>query len=154
MKFETVTDIAAPQAFAFDRASDFAALADRARSYGAKVVKLDGDAEAWQVDFTFRGRPRRAVVTVMQMTPGGSYDVETVMDGLVAHVAVVVSSRAEKQSNLQVTTEISAQSLTGLLLLKSLGLAKGRLDQRYAKRVRHYADKIERDWQQGGQGSG
>ncbi|MEO1637831.1 MAG: SRPBCC family protein [Pseudomonadota bacterium] len=143
MRLTATEDVTAPADAFFAQVSDFAALADRARSLGAIVTaRQEGPAVAgmaWDIAFQFRGRDRAVVATLTRFDAPDGYTVETVMEGLIAETQVTVASLDAHRSQLEVICELSAKSLTARLLLQSLKLGRGRIAARFQARISEYA---------------
>ena len=64
-------DIAAPAEFVFDQLADFAAFEGLAADRGATITRRDkrdtpGRGMKWDVDFSFRGKPRAVAAEVVR----------------------------------------------------------------------------------------
>jgi len=157
MKFSTNKAVEAPVDFAFDKASDFDALAGRARSYGATVTpRFEGDAvpgAAWDITFQFRGRDREVFATLTALDAPNHYALQTVMEGLVAETKVALKPLSPTRTQLHVGCTLRANTLTARLLLQSLKLAKGRLSRRFEARVADYANLMSDAYRNGQRGS-
>ena len=154
MKFSTQEDIEAPQAFVFDRGSDFAAFESRVRHHGAQVERKDQAApkvgSRWDVRFPFRGKSRHLRVTLAGLEPSQGYQLDSESDGMMAQTDVMLVALSPSRTRLIVGIDVRARTLTARLLLQSMKLAKQKLSKRFKARVLDYAEDIEAAYRQSG----
>lgn len=147
MKLSTREDIEAPIAFVFERASDFEALENRARLYGAEITRNgDGPPQVgmtWDAAFDYRGRHREMQVKLTRFDTPDAYCFETDMNGLTAASEVALVSLSPSRTRLIVGIDLRAHTLTARLLIQSMKLLKTKLTNRFKARVRDYAEDIE-----------
>ena len=147
MKFSTREDIEAPIAYVFDRVADFPTYERRALRQGAEVsCRTDGAAQVgtvWDVEFTFRGRPRRIVAELTMLEPPAAMAVASTSDGLEIVTEVDLIALSQSRTRVMVTISVKAKTLTARLLMQSLKLAKTKLTKRFKARVLDYAEDIE-----------
>ncbi|MEJ6396956.1 SRPBCC family protein [Yoonia sp. 208BN28-4] len=154
MKFSTREDIEAPIDYVFARASDFATFERQALRRGAQVKRIDdGDAydvgAKWDVAFKFRNKDRKMQAELVSLDDPNFMRVDTVSSGLDAKATMELVSLSPKRTRIVVGVEMTAKSLSARLLLQSLKLAKGSLDDRFAARVRKFATNVEEDYRKG-----
>ena len=65
MKLSAREDIEAPIDYVLDKVSDFALLERSGMRRGVEVVRKEAEGRtSWDLAFSFRGRPRKALVTL------------------------------------------------------------------------------------------
>src|SRR6056297_126261 len=147
MKFSTQADVDAPADRAFAAFSDFHAYAERARHRGVEVQRIDhghtvGRGLAWHARFVWNGRAREMRGEVVRFDPPSGYDADLVVGGLEGRLDVEVTATGDATSRVRIGLELRPATMSARILLKSLRLAKGRLDDRFAAAVRSHADRI------------
>lgn len=154
MKFSTREDIEAPMDYVFGRISDFASFEKRALRQGAQVARRQtgavSEGDIWDIAFSFRGRDRKVVATLVQLDPAQGIRIDSVSDGLTALTQVELVALSPARTRVMVTFELKPGSLTARLLVQSLKLAKAKLAKRFSARVLSYAEDIEDAYRRGG----
>jgi uncharacterized protein YndB with AHSA1/START domain len=155
VKIEIREDIAAPQEFVFRRLTDFARHERQALRRGAAVKRLDGNGQvgtgsAWDIAFTWRGKPRDVRAEITEWTPHERLRILSVMSGLDTTTAVDVIALSRMQTRVNVAIELEPKSLTARLLVQSLKLARGGMTTRLQARLREMTAEIAKDWAETG----
>lgn len=147
MKLSTREDIEAPIAYVFDQVTDFAALERRAIRQGAEVVRRAGGpvtaGAEWDISFEFRGRCRQVAAKLTVLDPPNTVCFDSGSDGIAALTQINLVALSQTRTRVLVSFEMQAKTFTARVLLQSLKLAKSKMSQRFAVRVKDYADNIE-----------
>lgn len=128
--------------------TDFEGFQQRAQERGGRLSRVDtlseaGRGMAWDSAFVLRGREREARLEVTRWQADESFDLRTVMGGVIADATVTVEPRGDR-SLLRVDADLTSRNLTGRLMVQSLKLARGNVEAQFAKRVRQLGERIER----------
>ena len=148
MNFATREDIEAPIDEVFAALSDFEGFERAALRRGAAVTRTDvppvaGVGMGWRVVFDYRGKRRTLtgrlaameVPSMMRFTGDA-----TAVSGVLMLELVALSRRATRVS---VSLDIEPKTLVARIFVQSLRLTKGRVNDRFAKRVKAFAMGIE-----------
>lgn len=154
MKFSTREDIEAPIDYVYARATDFPSFEKQALRRGAQVKRLDGDGvydvgAAWDVAFNFRNKDRKLRAEILTLDDPNLMRVETTAQGLDSKSTLELVALSPKRTRIVIGLEMTAKTLSARLLLQSLKLAKSSLDERFASRVRKFAETTEADYRKG-----
>ncbi|WP_136683589.1 SRPBCC family protein [Falsirhodobacter xinxiangensis] len=145
MKFTTKSDIEAPLDFAFAALTDFDRWERSIRRRGATVSRIETEADpapVWKTEFTFRGKPRSAIIRLVQSVPdkrlvfvasGASLDAQTTLD---------LIALTPKRTRLAIVAEMKPNSLAARLFIQSLRLARGKVQKRFDDRAAQLADEV------------
>ncbi len=154
MKFTGKEDIDAPIDDVFRMLSDFDAMERAAMRRGVEV-KREGDASApapglcWHIAFSFRGKPRKADVTLKDFDVPNALRFDSDSGGVAADGSIELVALSRTRTRMTVAVDLSAQSLSARLLLQSLKLAKSNLSRRFKVRVADFAKGIEDRYNRG-----
>ncbi len=148
MKFSTRQDIEAPIEYVFERAADFEAHARQAMRRGVAVERADdlaatGTGMCWNVRFDFRGKPRRVRGELTEFDLPNSYLIQSVSAGISADFDVELLSLSRNRTRLKAGLQLLPKTISARLLVQSLKLAKGSLDERFEKRIVQFASDIQ-----------
>lgn len=140
MILTSVMEYAASPRRLYSVLSDFEALEQIARQYGAAITtQSPGDAQGqgriWQMQITARGMSRKVTARVANVVPPGSFQVIGESDGVMADLRVSIAPGVEKASRATFTATLSARGLGAKLLLQPLRLAHGSLEAKFHDRV-------------------
>jgi hypothetical protein len=148
MKFSTRQDIEAPIEYVFERAADFESHARQAMRRGVDVERTDevagvGIGMCWNVGFDFRGKPRRVLGELAEFDVPNSYLIQSVSGGILADFDVELLPLSRNRTRLKAGLQLSPKTLPARLLVRSLKLAKGNLDERFQRRILQFATDIQ-----------
>jgi len=148
MKFSTREDIEAPIAYVFQSVSDFDGFERQALRRGAEVTRLDtlgkpGLGSEWQLRFPFRGKRRDVDARITGFDAPNSYRADTRSGGIDGRVTVDLLPLSPRRTRLQVSLDLTPQSLSARLLVQSLKFAKSNLNKRFSSRVWKFAQEVE-----------
>ena len=147
MKFSTQTDVQASPEAAFAAFSDFQGFAARARHRGVEIERTDhghnvGRGLCWHGRFDWNGRAREMRGEIVRFDAPSGYHADLTIGGLEGRLDVEVTAVTEAKSRVRIGLELRPTTMSARILLKSLRLAKGRLDERFANAVRTYAASL------------
>lgn len=156
MEFTTRQDIDAPIAFVFDEVTNFSSFERQALRQGAEVKRRDSLKQAgvgigWDVTFSFRGKDRKISAQITEFDRPDSYRVQSVASSIETDLLVDLLPLSKGRTRLSVTMTLSAKNLGAKLMLQSLKVAKGNLNNRFRRRIEKFAaDVAERHARKGG----
>ncbi|MGB1236201.1 MAG: SRPBCC family protein [Planktomarina sp.] len=151
MKLSTREDVGAPAGVVFDAVSNFDEFERMVAQKGANIVRLDGPSQksagmAWDLGFKFRGRDRKAKVSLAEFQPPKQLKLISTVGGLDVEMLVLVTPLSPSRSRVQVVMDLKPQTLSARLLTQSMKLAKSRLNDKFKARIADYAGTIEREY--------
>lgn len=138
MKLTAKTDLEVPAAFVFAALADTQTWEREAIRNGVEVERPPGTPDSgvgaeWRVRGHFKGKARKALIHIQEMTPGQrmtmSIDSPS-MDGVVQVEVMVLSPR---RSRMRADLEVKPKTLAARLFINTLRLAKGRVQARFEK---------------------
>lgn len=146
MRFKSRKDIDAPIEVVFQRLTDFDQFERQALRRGAAVKRLSAGpiapGLAWDIAFTFRGKERRLRAELSEIEQPNFLSVDSQSSGIAGLTRLELVPLSPSRTRLSVTIDLSAKSLSSRLVLQSLKLARGSLEQRLDKRVATFADDV------------
>lgn len=148
MKLATREDIEAPIEAVFEKLSDFDGFERAALRRGADVVRTDslgvpGPGMAWSAGFDFRGRDRKADITLNEFDPSNSMAFLVHSSGLDIDLVVELVAMSRVRTRMNVTVDATPNTIPARLMLQSLKLARGNVVKRFRRRVGEFAADIE-----------
>lgn len=148
MKFSTREDVEAPIDTVFAAVTDFPSFERQAMRRGAEVRRQDPQGQAgvgteWDMKFDFRGKPRRLTAQIVEFETPDGFAAETESGGLDGYFTVDLIALSPTRTRMKVALDMTPSTLTARLLIQSLKFAKGKLDKRFAKRIRQFAGEVE-----------
>lgn len=148
MELTAREDIDAPLDRVFAAVSDFGALERQAMRRGIEVQRRGGAAGpetgmGWEVEFTFRGKIRKADITLSDLDAPERMVFDTVSGGLDIRMVMDLIALSRTRTRISVATELKPRTLSARLLVQSLKLAKGGLEKRYRTRMAGLAGDLE-----------
>jgi hypothetical protein len=154
MKFSVREDIEAPADVVFARFTDFPHFERVALRRGAEVDRMDPSLRAaqgarWTVRFRFRGKMREVLIRIAQMDPPSGFAIATTANGIDGLTVADFVPLSQTSTRLTFGIELTARTIPARLMVQSMKLAKGKMDQRLKLRISDYARDIERRWQDG-----
>lgn len=147
MKFSTQADVQASQEETFAAFSDFHHYARRAKDRGVEVERLDhghavGRGLAWRSRFAWNGHAREMRGEIVRFDAPDGFAADLNVGGLEGVLEIEVIPVKAGRSRVRVGLELTPATMSARILLKSLRLAKSRLDDRFAAAVRSHAESI------------
>lgn len=154
MKFSVREDIEAPVDAVFARFTDFAHFERVALRRGAEVERIDPSLRAeagarWTVRFKFRGKVREVLIRIAEMDPTNGFAIVTTSNGIEGLTRAEFVPLSQARTRLSFGIELVPKTIAARLMVQSMKLAKGRMDERLRTRITEYARDIERDWRAG-----
>ncbi len=148
MKFSTRQDIEAPIEYVFDHTADFEALERQAMRRGIEVARDDdldcaGTGMRWNVQFSYRGKPRKIKGELTEFDVPNSYLIQSVSGGVEADFDVEFLPLSRNRTRMVVGLQLSPKSLSARLLVQSLKLIKSSLDDRFSNRIAQFASEVQ-----------
>ncbi|MGR3500797.1 SRPBCC family protein [Pseudaestuariivita sp.] len=146
MKFSAKEDIDAPIDAVFAMLSDFEGLEKAAKKRGIKVSRDGEEPQAgtcWHMDFSFRGKPREADLTLERFDAPNTLWFTSDSSGLGGEGGIELVELSRTQTRMATEVTVTANNLSARLLLQSLKLAKSNLNKRYKMRVGEFGKYLE-----------
>ena len=148
MKFTTKEDIEAPIEHVFKEVSDFSSFERSALRRGADINRVDSHAtaqvgSAWDVAFKYRGKERRLRATLTGIEAPNGFTASIASKNLEGSTQVDLVALSRSRTRLTVSVDMTPKTLAAKLLVKSLSLAKGNINKRFALRVADFAEDVE-----------
>ncbi|KIC34043.1 SRPBCC family protein [Leisingera sp. ANG-S5] len=148
MEFHSKEDIEAPIAEVFAAISDFGTLERSALRRGIELQRTGDPAHpenglAWDLSFSFRGKPRAIKLTMASYTPPSGMALDGSGSGVDGRMEVELLALSPQRTRMSVRLKLSPTTLTGRLLVQSLKLARSNLNRRFKLRLADYARLTE-----------
>jgi hypothetical protein len=148
MKLNARQDIEASASEVFRLLTDFGLWERDALRRGAEVQRTDRLAEpgvgmTWDIRFSFRGAAREVALKVVKYEPGVALGLEFDATLLEGHANIDLVALSARRTRLQLKSEVTSKTLVGRILLQSLRLAKGRINERIQSRLAAFAVSCE-----------
>ncbi len=148
MKLVAKKDVEAPAAFVFRQMSDFEGWERAAMRRGAEVTRTDkltsvGQGMAWDTQFTYRGKERRASLRLDSITHNSALALSARSAPVNGTLQIDIIDLAAKRTRIELRLEVRPNTLSARILLQSLRLARARVDRNYDQRVAQLAAEIE-----------
>jgi uncharacterized protein YndB with AHSA1/START domain len=144
MKFSTRADVEAPAEEVFAAFADFPRFVRLAEKRGARVEARAAAVFGWAARFDWNGKARELQGEVVRLDPPRGFAAEMRAGGLDGTLEVEVTPLEAARARVRVAMEWRPRTMAGRILLQSLKLVKGRLDDRFAARVAEFAAGIGR----------
>ncbi|MEW2912811.1 SRPBCC family protein [Leisingera sp. JC11] len=144
MEFHSKEDIEAPVAEVFGALSDFGMLERSALRRGIELQRSGDPARpedglAWDLAFSFRGKPREIQLTLASYAPPSAMVLDGTGSGIDGRMEVELLALSPQRTRMSVRLKLSPTTLTGRLLVQSLKLARSNLNRRFKLRLADYA---------------
>lgn len=148
MDFTADHIIAAPIAAVFAAATDFDRFAAEVEARGARAIRSDtlatpGVGVAWRIDYTMRGSERRALAQVTTWQPPDGLALAAQTNMLLIAATIEFTPLGPGRTRAQVAISVGARNLPGKILLQSLRLGRGKLDERLTRTLARFAAQVE-----------
>lgn len=149
MEFATSEDIEAPLNKVFFALADFEPIERQVMRRGVEVKRRDATGAPsqgmiWDADFSYRGKPRSAVITLSVFDAPELMEFTSASGGLdvVSRLECVALSRT--RTRIVVNVDLRPRTLSARLLVQSMKLARGKLNRRFSKRMKEFAREFEK----------
>lgn len=147
MNFSAKHDIDAPIEHVFAHVSDFAAFERMAMRRGARVTRQDnltepGPGMIWHLAFSFRGRDRALDLTLEEFERPSHMTFAGASPGIEGGGKVELMALSPTRTRLKLKFEIKPKTLSARLLVQSMKLAKGNIENRLQTRLVSYSSDI------------
>lgn len=146
MKIVAKEDIEAPIEKVFVKVTDFRTFERSALRRGASVTRIEAEEDiplSWDVAFPLRGKTRLFRLTTVDVNAPEHMHISAVSEGMTGRIQVDLVALSRSRTRLRIETEIKPQTLSARLLVQSLRLARGTLQQRLQERLVEFAASIE-----------
>lgn len=148
MRLTAKTDLEVPAAFVFATLIDHASWEREAIRNGVEVERPQGTPDngvgaEWLIRGHFRGKARRALIRIEEMTPSQRLALlidSPTIDGIARIEVMVLSPR---RSRLRVDLEVKPKTLAARLFINTMRLAKGRVQARFERSLGNLGARIK-----------
>ncbi|MCA0996286.1 SRPBCC family protein [Alloyangia pacifica] len=150
MDISTKEDIEVPVDRVFAEATNFDHLERQIMRRGIELRRVptgtDGDAGpqmAWEAEFTFRGKTRKASIALVEQDTPNLLVYRSLSDGLevLTRIEFVALSRSRTRVAMQVA--LQPKTLSARLMVQSLKLARASIEKKFRVRMAEYAGTVE-----------
>ena len=148
MKLTTKEDVEAPIEEVFAALTDFDGFERAALRRGAEVVRLEppgvsGVGQSWRIAFIYRGKLREMTVRLMAKEVPTALRFQGRAKSLDGELLVDLVALSRRRTRVTVNLDIIPKTLTARIFIQSLVFARGRINDRFAKRIRLFGQSIE-----------
>jgi carbon monoxide dehydrogenase subunit G len=148
MKLSTKVDIEAPIDDVFGALTDFEGFERAALRRGAEVVRMgqprpNGVDQVWRVGFDYRGKRRLLTARLVALDRPNALRFQGTAKSLDGEMLVDLVALSRRQTRVTVAMEIKPKTLSARIFVQSLVFARSRINDRFAKRIRSFAQMIE-----------
>lgn len=148
MKLVTREDIEAPLATVFATFADTETWERAALRRGAEVTRVDrlatfGPGMAWAVAFDHRGKTRKMTVKLSKAEVPNALGFEFSAPSVEGTVALDFVELGPRRTRVSVLSEVKPRTLAARLVMQSMKLARGKVEQKYATRIAMICGEIE-----------
>jgi len=148
MLFTAKTEIDAPLAVVMTALTDFEAWERAAMRRGAEVARADamqspGPGMVWDVAFPFRGKTRQVDLKLVALDAGGKMGFAGAGKAFDGDMEVDLVPLAPGRTRLLVKADVRPLTLGSRLMLQSLKLARGKVQDKLDQRLAQFARDIE-----------
>jgi carbon monoxide dehydrogenase subunit G len=148
MKLSTKVDIEAPIDEVFGALTDFEGFERAALRRGAEVVRMgqprpNGVDQVWRVAFDYRGKLRQLTARLVALDRPNTLRFQGTAKSLDGEMLVDLVALSRRQTRVTVALDIKPKTLPARIFVQSLVFARSRINDRFAKRIRTFAQQIE-----------
>lgn len=148
MKFSSTEDIDAPIDAVFGLLGQFdfieQMLVDRgARVQRGKDTPQQGLGTTWDACFVFQDKERNFAVEVIRFDAPTDIGFDIASRSIAGRATCVLVVQPQDRTRLHIQIEVEARTLTSKLLIQSMKLTKGTLDQKFDARIAGLAKDIQ-----------
>ncbi len=148
MDLSTQEDIEAPIKDVFATLSEFETFERSAMRRGVDVVRRGGAdgvelGMGWDISYQLRGKDRSVTTELVTYEPETLIALQGEGSGISGRFEIELLALSAKRTRMSVRSTLSAKTLPGRLLLQSLKLGRGRINQKFGERISDYVTLIE-----------
>ncbi len=148
MKLNTKEDIEASIEEVFAALTDFDGFERAALRRGAEVARTDqprvtGLGQGWRMAFDYRGKRRQLTARLVGFDRPNALRFAGSSKALDGEMLVDLVALSRRRTRVAVSLEILPKTLAARIFVQSLRLAKGRVTDRFARRIKAFAVVIE-----------
>ena len=148
MRLTAGEEVGAPAAAAFARLTEFGRIEAAARARGVEVERLGEAPMRWRVAFEAAGARRVAEMRLTGIAPPegaapGRIDLEAAAPGVAARIALAVAPLGEARCRVGIEATLRGTGFGGRVLLGTLALGAGRIEQAMAERLASFGRDLE-----------
>ncbi|VDC25191.1 SRPBCC family protein [Pseudogemmobacter humi] len=154
MKLGTRQDIEAPLDFVWQQLTDFEQFERMALRRGAEVERVDqlkrpGPGMGWRLRFAYRGKPRRMLVRIAELTENSVIDCGLDSASVEGAARIELMALAPRRTRISLVADLRPKTLAARLVIQSLRLAKGRTQRKLDTALGRLVALVEERWRAG-----
>ncbi len=155
MKFSSKQDIEAPLDFVWQELTDFAHFERMVVRRGAEVERLDhlkqpGTGMGWRLRFAYKGKPRKVLLRIAEMTPPSALDFDLDSPSIAGGIRVELLQLAPRRTRVMLASDVRPKTIAARLVIQSLRLVKGRTQAKLDAQMGKFAKMIQVRLQESG----
>ncbi|MBM9593264.1 SRPBCC family protein [Roseitranquillus sediminis] len=148
MRFEAEAEVARPVEAVWGEVSDFGRWEWLARDRGARLERADnldrpGAGMTWRGAVDLAGKERTFEVLVDRHDPPHLLGGVVRVGGATGTATVRLEPLGPGRTRLEAVVDLTAEGLSGRLLIQSLRLIRGQIDTRVERRMQAFAREVE-----------
>lgn len=148
MRLSSTEDLDAPVETAFAMLADLDHYAEMAKERGLRAEHRPGTprqglGSLWDVGFTMQNKDRQIALEVIRFDPPSLMVFAMSSSSLAGQVSCSLVALAPDRTRLTVEVEVKPLTLKTRLLVQSMHLTKGTLDQKYSARITELATDLQ-----------
>jgi len=152
MELSYQNTINVPQAFAFDRATDFErfeteGFGNLAPFEPRNDIRAPALGARWRTAAEFQGRPRRFVLELLEIEDTGTLVLGNKSEKYDVEARFVFAESGDAATDFCFTLNAKAQSITGKLILQTIQLARARIMKSMEADFDKMAERMEAAYQ-------
>lgn len=151
MKLNATEDVDAPMGVVWERFTDFLAFENEAQGRGADLTCVGDWSSAapgakWRGEIPVRGKKRLIEGEITQYAEGEICGVESHIGGMDYLYELSFVQLSPEATRVTVTLDLAAKTLSARLLLQTMKLARGRIQQKLQALLARQANAAEANW--------
>jgi hypothetical protein len=151
MKFKVSEDVDAPADITFARFTDFSGIEAEVKGRGTELARIGNWQQAtvgcgWRGSAKIRGRVRPVTSEISAIDEEKRCEIRTTIGGMEALYEMTFLTLRPDMTRVQVTLDLSANTLSARLALQTLKLARGRVMQRLQGLLARQGNLAEDDY--------
>lgn len=148
MELTTREDIEAPLDRVFAEAADFDRLERQVTRRGIELRRTGGAERpgaglSWRAGFRLHGKPRDAEIVLTEYDPPNAMVYHTASGGLEARTVIDFVALSRTRTRVGMKVELVPKTLSARLLVQSMKIARGNIEQRFRAKIADFARDIE-----------
>ncbi len=149
MKFSKSEDVELDQDALFAKVSNFRMFERLVIRRGVTIDRVAGTPEdavgmAWDSEFDLRGKKRKARIEIVEFDAPNLVKFHAVSKTMNIRFELDLTALSAKRTRMTVTAVLDPQTLSARLVVQSMKLGRSKMNNRFAQRVRQFANELEK----------